>query len=114
MLRINYADAGAEQKWTLHGRLAGPWTAELKTLWENIRDGRTGPSSARVVVDLRDVTFIDEGGEELLRAMKRQGAQFLARGVETQDVVARLHQKISASFRKCLCPSEAKQHSTNK
>jgi anti-anti-sigma regulatory factor len=113
MLRINYSEADAEQTWTLHGRLAGPWTVELKSLWENIRDGRAGSHSVRVTVDLRDVTFIDECGEEVLRAMKREGARFLTRGVDTQDMVARLHDKISASFRKSLCRSESKERSAS-
>lgn len=113
MLRINYTEADTEQKWTLHGRLAGAWAAELKALWGNIRDARTGAPFPRVIVDLRDVTFIDESGEEILRAMKREGALFLTRGVETQDVVARLHEKVSASFRKCLCTLEAQDRATN-
>jgi hypothetical protein len=41
-------------------------------------------------VDLNDVTFIDEGGENLLRAMSREGAQFTAKGLYIKNLLAGL------------------------
>jgi len=42
------------------------------------------------VVDLSDVTFIDEKGERLLSEMRRGGAEFVATGVENKDLIENL------------------------
>jgi hypothetical protein len=39
------------------------------------------------VVDLTEVTLIDERGEKLLEAMKRAGAEFIACGVYVKHVL---------------------------
>ena len=99
MLKITNTGTATEDKWVLYGQLSGPWVAELKSNWEKTRlesDGR------RCVVDLTDVTFIDERGESLLRAMRSQGAEFVARGVDTRQMLAELKSKKRRPLRKCL------------
>jgi hypothetical protein len=60
---------------------------ELRSCWQHSR--RTGaPSDA--VVDLRDVTFIDAGGERLLSEMRDAGVSFIAAGVETRHLIENL------------------------
>jgi len=86
MLRITYVHSGAEQRWTLCGQLAGAWVAELRACWEH---GWIA-GSARYVVDLSDVTFIDESGEKLLSEMSNDGAEFIAAGVETKHLLESL------------------------
>jgi hypothetical protein len=87
MLRISYSDTDAGQRWHLCGQLAGPWVAELRSCWQHAR--QTAPRSNRVV-DLSDVTFIDEGGERLLSEMRTAGATFVAVGVETKHLLENL------------------------
>jgi hypothetical protein len=88
MLRITFAQTEAEQRWTLCGQLAGPWVAELRTCWQH---GRRAGGAARPVIDLSDVTFIDQSGERLLSEMSRDGAEFVAVGVETKHLLENLH-----------------------
>jgi len=38
-------------------------------------------NNLKCIVDLNDVTFIDEKGERLLRTMSKEGVQFVARGI---------------------------------
>lgn len=90
MLRVSYSDTSAEQRWGLCGALAGPWVDELRSSW---RQTRERAPQAHAVIDLRDVTFIDEAGEELLREMQSAGAELVARGVENKDLIANLTQK---------------------
>ena len=99
MLRINHTGSGTEQKWTLCGHLAGLWVAELRAHWTELR--REFPAR-RCVVDLRDVTFIDEAGEELLREMQSQGAQFVALDVATKHILKNLAAKGKPSLRRFL------------
>ena len=99
MLKINYDGAGSEQRWTLCGQLSGPWVAELHSAWERVRgqsDGRT------CVVDLSDVTSIDERGERLLREMKEDGVRFVARGVDMRHILSHLRSKAKPPLRRSL------------
>lgn len=87
MLRVWYSDTTGSQRWNLCGQLAGPWVAELRSCWQQAR--RLAPL-ARAILDLSDVTFIDEAGESLLCEMQRAGTEFVASGVENKHLIASL------------------------
>jgi anti-anti-sigma regulatory factor len=88
MLRITTTEA----KLTLHGQLAGPWVEELKSAWdESLR-----------MVDLTDVTFVDEAGARVLCEMKDAGVRFVARGVDTKQLLNDLNCKAAPPLRRCL------------
>jgi hypothetical protein len=101
MLRITHDQTKTEHKWTLCGQLTGPWVAELRACWEHSRDvvGRT-----RSVVDLSDVTFIDESGERLLSEMRSDGVKFIAAGVETKYLLENLKAKGQRPLRRFIGP----------
>ncbi len=99
MLRITKVETTTEQRWILDGQLTGPWVAELRLTWENARSTCQG---RRCVVDLSDVTFIDERGERILRAMRHQGVQFIARGVDTKQLLEDLGNNRQRPLRKCI------------
>jgi hypothetical protein len=99
MLRVAYSDTADGQRWTLCGRLAGPWVDELRSLWTLVR--QRAPR-ARALVDLREVTFIDESGEGLLAEMELSGVEFVAAGVENKHVIACLRNGASRSLRRRL------------
>jgi len=84
MLRITITDGPAEQRWILQGRLIAPWIGELETSW---KESLSRHDPQRYVVDLTEVTLIDERGEKLLEAMKRAGAKFVASGVYIKHVL---------------------------
>ena len=84
MLRITIDDGPAEQRWTLQGRLVAPWVAELESSWRNSHHRR---DPRKCVVDLSDVTLIDDQGEKALRVMSRAGVEFIACGVYVKHVV---------------------------
>ena len=87
MLRVSYSDTADGQRWSLCGRLAGPWVDELRSCWRQARE-RTPRAAA--LVDLKDVTFVDEAGERLLAEMQAAGTEFIAAGVENKHLVAGL------------------------
>lgn len=87
MLKITQSGTATEERWILCGQLAGPWVNELRASWEQTRYESEG---RKRVVDLRDVTFIDESGEGLLHQMRHEGAEFVASGVDTRDVLENL------------------------
>jgi len=87
MFRACYSDTADTQRWSLYGRLAGPWVDELRACWKQARERAP---RARAIVDLKEVTFIDQAGEKLLAEMRGAGAKLIATGVEHQHLVARL------------------------
>lgn len=101
MLRITYAQTETEQRWTLCGQLTGPWVAELRECWER---GRQDANRSRTIVDLSDVTFIDESGEKLLSEMRTGGTEFVARGVDTKHLLENLRAKGERPLRRFIGP----------
>ncbi len=81
MLRINYVQTDTEQRWTLAATWQGRgWPSCVSA---GSRRGRcTG--TLRAVVDLSDVTFIDESGESLLSEMQKQRSGVRRRGRRDQ------------------------------
>jgi hypothetical protein len=96
MFRVSYSDTAHGQSWSLHGRLAGPWVDELRSCWKYARDRAP---LAQAIVDLKEVTFIDEAGERLLAEMRCAGAELIATGVEHQHLLAMLDNQTSPSAR---------------
>jgi len=87
MLKITVTNTATVERWTLHGRLVAPWLNELKTSWKVA--SRAIPRRRRIV-NLDEVTFIDRGGERLLRSMSKQGARLVASDVYVKHVLDRL------------------------
>lgn len=90
MLRITIADTPSQQKWILAGRLTKTCVDQLRVNWQEAQTERAGRDC---LVDLRDVTFIDESGEKVLEKMMDEGAQFECRGVYTAQVVEELEKQ---------------------
>ena len=84
MLRITVNETPTEKRWILQGRLVGLWVSELRRAWKKAHQPE---NNRKCVVDLDDVTFIDKKGERLLRAMSKQGAQFIATGIYIKHVL---------------------------
>lgn len=105
MLKILQTGTATEQRWTLCGQLTGPWVTELRSNWERTRGEAEG---RKRVVDLRDVTFIDENGEGLLHEMGHEGAEFVASGVDTKDVLENLASTGKRPVRKFLAHLECR------
>jgi outer membrane protein len=71
----------------VEGRLAGLWVKELEEAWQQAHQSGSGPA---VVLDLSQVTFIDEEGTRLLERVHRAGGQLFARGCLTRSIVDRI------------------------
>jgi anti-anti-sigma regulatory factor len=66
----------------LEGWLAGPWVQELRDCWR-----RAKSADRKINVVLKQVTFIDDAGRQLLAEMHRQGAALAAEGCMTKAIV---------------------------
>jgi hypothetical protein len=99
MLRFSYSGNNGGERWDLCGQLSGPWVDELRSAWRRIRERSP---SARPIVVLKDVTFIDEAGEQLLAEMQSAGAEFVAAGVEQKHLLANLGTNMGRTVRRRL------------
>jgi hypothetical protein len=99
MLRVSYSNTDEGERWILSGRLAGPWVDELRSCWRQARERAPLP---RVIVDLKEVVFIDEAGERLLAELEILGAELVAAGVENKHVVASLRDGTNRPLRRRL------------
>jgi hypothetical protein len=70
--------------------LAGLWVGELRWNWDQVRNRSRG---RRYVIDLSDVTFIDEMGKGLLSELGDEGAEFVARDVYTAYLLENLRSR---------------------
>ena len=70
----------------LEGRLVGPWVNELRdTVWRT--DGWRDPME----IDVADLTFADDEGENALCCLHRLGARFHGRGLFSGYLLDRLN-----------------------
>jgi anti-anti-sigma regulatory factor len=99
MLRTTILEESAEQRWTLQGRLSGPWVAHLKSDWEK---SHCKSGKRKCVVDVCAVTFVDMEGERALAAMMNDGAEFIASGVYTKHVLEMLERRHQRWIRKVM------------
>lgn len=85
MLRIKMQDSANTLTVRLEGRFAADDAEHVRMLVThcNVETG--------LVVDLREVTFIDSVGEATLSFFGRLGAKFVAEDAYTLDVCQRLH-----------------------
>jgi anti-anti-sigma regulatory factor len=75
-LRISTEQNDVSIAITLEGRVAGPWAAELGRTWSEL-----APSlgTRKLLVDLRDTTYADASGVQVLREIYSQtAAEFLS------------------------------------
>jgi hypothetical protein len=87
MLRIAIRSTEDEDTWILEGRLAGQVMDKLSDAWKKTRGERHVRKS---VVDLVDVTFVDERRERALAELMADGAEFVVRGVYTKSLLQSL------------------------
>jgi hypothetical protein len=87
VLKINITDLPDEQRWSLQGQLVGQWAAELRLTW---REERHEGDTRRCIVELIDVTFIDQTGEAVLAEIMSQGAELVASDVYTKHLLQNL------------------------
>jgi anti-anti-sigma regulatory factor len=78
MLRISITNQSGITRFKLEGKLAHEWVREAGTAWAVLKclNGKH-----KVMVDLVNVTFVDDDGALLLAQMRRDGAKLIGSGL---------------------------------
>lgn len=82
MLKITIRREGENSVLELEGKLAGPWVDELANCSSEEKS-----RSAKIYVDLRNVSFIDAQGKALLQTLHREGATLAGKGCLTRAII---------------------------
>ena len=90
MLRISVTTTPDGTTITLEGALSGAWVSELGDCWRRLRSTAARPVQLR----LDGVTFIDDGGKAVLRALYADGVALSA----TSVVMRPLAESIAAGY----------------
>jgi len=72
MLRATPSECNGFPTLKLEGKLSGPWVDELRKCWLQYLEG---PEHGKVRVNLRELSFLDPRGRDLLLEMERDGAR---------------------------------------
>jgi anti-anti-sigma regulatory factor len=87
MFRATVEHNGGSLTLRIEGRLSGPCLAELENCW---RQMLVGSGNQRVVVDLKEVTFVSAQAKQLLQKLCRAGAHLTGDGLMTRALVEQI------------------------
>jgi anti-anti-sigma regulatory factor len=87
MLKITIIDAPDRRRLVLEGKLVAPWVAELR---RECREAAANLRGRQIVIELRNVTYISEDGENVLLELMKEGVRFRSSGVFTKHIMKRL------------------------
>ena len=77
----------------LEGWLWGAWVGELDDCWRGVTARLNGRP---IVIDLTDVSSVDDTGRRLLALMYSDGARFVARGCVMPELVREIEESVGA------------------
>lgn len=81
MIRITAQHEPSATRLFLEGKLAGRCVDELDKCWQTSRD------DAALLVDLTNVSFVDEHGKELLARMHNKGIRLFSTSLMTKCLI---------------------------
>jgi len=93
MLKISIIDVRNQRRLVLEGKLAAPWTEELKTAYQKATAELQG---RELVVDLINLTTISQQGENLLLELMEQGVRLRGCGVFTKEILKHVARRLHA------------------
>src|SRR5215211_711435 len=82
MIRITAQQESSITRLYLEGKLSGPCVEELDKCWQTCPNGEV-----TLVVDLTNVSFVDDHGKELLARMHNKGIKLFSKSVMTKCLI---------------------------
>jgi anti-anti-sigma regulatory factor len=94
MLRISVLNGPQSARLKLEGKLAHEWVAEAQKAWATLIDIA---GKKKVILELADVSFVDDHGKELLTLIHRAGTELVGSGPMVTALIEEIHQKLAKS-----------------
>jgi anti-anti-sigma regulatory factor len=98
MLRISVQNGPLTKRLKLEGKLAHEWVGEAEREWAALTAAN---GEKTVVVDLFDVSFVDDSGWKLLAQMHHAGAKLAGSGPMMSALIEEIEGKEEALAEEC-------------
>ena len=95
MLKIPIFDTSCRRQLVLEGKLIAPWVAELDTAFEKARTDLDGRD---LIIEPKNLTAINQEGEELFLRLMISGVKFRGCGVFSKQVLKLLALRTRQDF----------------
>ncbi len=95
MLRISVMNEPGITRVRLEGKLAHEWVDEARHAWAGL-PGVNGEKE--IVVDLLNVSFVDDAGHQLLAEMRHAGAELMGSGPLMSALIDEIEEAESAEI----------------
>ena len=93
MLRISVMNEPGITRMKLEGKLAHEWVDEARNAWAGLPEAN---GEAGIVVDLLNVSFVDDAGHQLLAEMRHGGAELMGSGPLMSALIDEIEEAESA------------------
>jgi|SRR5215469_8401388 len=84
MFKVSVIESRNQRRLVLEGKLIAPWAEELRTACEVARSDLDG---RELVVEVKNLTAINQAGENVLLELMQQGVKFRSCGIFTRHVL---------------------------
>jgi len=84
MFKVSVVESRNQRRLVLEGKLIAPWAEELRTACEVARSDLDG---RELVVEVKNLTAINQAGENVLLELMQQGVKFRSCGIFTKHVL---------------------------
>ena len=91
-MKISIIEGRNQRRLVLEGKLIAPWAAELRPAYQQAAadlDGR------ELVVEVKNMTAINQAGENVLLELIKRGVKFRGYGVFTKHILKQIAQRIN-------------------
>ena len=82
MIRITTQHESSATRLVLEGKLSGPCVDELDKCWQE-----SSSREAALLVDLTNISFVDEHGKQLLARMHKKGTKLFSTSLMTRCLI---------------------------
>ena len=96
MLRISVMNEPGITRLKLEGKLAHEWVDEARNAWAAVSEAN---GEKEIVLDLLNVSFVDEAGHRLLTDIRRAGAELMGSGPLMSALIDEIEESESAGSR---------------
>jgi hypothetical protein len=91
MLKISIVENRSQRRLVLEGKLIAPWAAELKPACEK---AKADLGDRELVVEVKNLTAINQSGENVLLELMREGVKLRGCGVFTKHLLKELTRRV--------------------
>ena len=92
MLKISIVESHNQIRLVLEGKLVAPWADELRPACEK---AKAGLGDREHVVEVRNLTVINQAGENVLLELMKEGVKFRGSGVFTKHMLKQLARRVN-------------------